>query len=301
MLKLSSPCAGAAGGGGGGRWRREGCGGRGQAAWGICSPAAGSVGGRRISSALAPCLALRKLSVATVTTRRDRERFSHRRGSAQSDRTGSSCSPKAESPRGWRRTGMCTGAARIVGMLHGALAVLTPSSVPAEWRPAVILAAIDCADEANQQVCASFGITGFPTLKVRRGWGEAPLPVPAFHPAFPRGPPLSCSMGLAALHQNIPFGTLQAASPRGRAAARDGNLCWQQLAGHHPSSWAPARPLSCVNTLALGTSHCKQSPSSTCRAGRAPQALPGQQDAQRASRASCHLLEKERRGGGMGF
>uniref|UniRef100_A0A8C6JRV5 Sulfhydryl oxidase n=1 Tax=Melopsittacus undulatus TaxID=13146 RepID=A0A8C6JRV5_MELUD len=36
-----------------------------------------------------------------------------------------------------------------------------------EWRPAVMLAAIDCADEANQQVCADFGITGFPTLKVR--------------------------------------------------------------------------------------------------------------------------------------
>lgn len=169
--------------------------------------------------------------------------------------------PQKQCPRGWRHMGMCTGAARIVGMLHGAVAMLTPSSVPAEWRPAVILAAIDCADEANQQVCASFGITGFPTLKVRRAWGEAPLPVPGFHPAFPCGPPLSCSMGLAArLHQNIPFGTLQAASPRGRAAARDGNLCWQQLAGHHPSSWAPARPLSCVNTLALGTSHCKQSP-----------------------------------------
>lgn len=30
-----------------------------------------------------------------------------------------------------------------------------------------MLAALDCADEANQQVCAEFGITGFPTLKVR--------------------------------------------------------------------------------------------------------------------------------------
>ncbi|KAI6064185.1 Sulfhydryl oxidase 1 [Aix galericulata] len=39
-----------------------------------------------------------------------------------------------------------------------------------EWRPAVILAAIDCADEANQQVCASFGITGFPTLKFFRAF-----------------------------------------------------------------------------------------------------------------------------------
>lgn len=30
-----------------------------------------------------------------------------------------------------------------------------------------MIAALDCADEANQQVCADFGITGFPTLKVR--------------------------------------------------------------------------------------------------------------------------------------
>lgn len=31
----------------------------------------------------------------------------------------------------------------------------------------MILAAIDCADEDNQQVCSDFGITGFPTMKVR--------------------------------------------------------------------------------------------------------------------------------------
>lgn len=39
-----------------------------------------------------------------------------------------------------------------------------------------MLAALDCADEANQQVCAEFGITGFPTLKVRcmgEGDGDA--------------------------------------------------------------------------------------------------------------------------------
>lgn len=47
------------------------------------------------------------------------------------------------------------------------MGVLTSSSVPIEWRPAVILAAIDCADEDNQQVCSDFGITGFPTMKVR--------------------------------------------------------------------------------------------------------------------------------------
>ncbi|XP_014798814.1 PREDICTED: sulfhydryl oxidase 1 [Calidris pugnax] len=41
-----------------------------------------------------------------------------------------------------------------------------------EWRPAVVLAAIDCADEANQQVCNDFGITGFPTLKFFRAFSK---------------------------------------------------------------------------------------------------------------------------------
>ncbi|NWX21662.1 QSOX1 oxidase, partial [Aegotheles bennettii] len=41
-----------------------------------------------------------------------------------------------------------------------------------EWRPAVMLAAVDCADEANQQVCADFGITGFPTLKFFRAFSK---------------------------------------------------------------------------------------------------------------------------------
>ncbi|XP_040465833.1 LOW QUALITY PROTEIN: sulfhydryl oxidase 1 [Falco naumanni] len=41
-----------------------------------------------------------------------------------------------------------------------------------EWRPAVMLAAIDCADEANQKVCADFGITGFPTLKFFRAFSK---------------------------------------------------------------------------------------------------------------------------------
>ncbi|OXB61189.1 hypothetical protein ASZ78_007175 [Callipepla squamata] len=41
-----------------------------------------------------------------------------------------------------------------------------------EWRPAVMLAALDCADEANQQVCADFGITGFPTLKFFRAFSK---------------------------------------------------------------------------------------------------------------------------------
>ncbi|XP_061681917.1 sulfhydryl oxidase 1 [Syngnathoides biaculeatus] len=34
-----------------------------------------------------------------------------------------------------------------------------------EWKPAVDLAAIDCADENNRKVCVSFGIRGYPTLK----------------------------------------------------------------------------------------------------------------------------------------
>ncbi|NXB08368.1 QSOX1 oxidase, partial [Cnemophilus loriae] len=43
-----------------------------------------------------------------------------------------------------------------------------------EWRPAVILAAIDCADEDNQQVCSDFGITGFPTMKFFRAFSKKP-------------------------------------------------------------------------------------------------------------------------------
>ncbi|XP_061538972.1 sulfhydryl oxidase 1 [Phycodurus eques] len=34
-----------------------------------------------------------------------------------------------------------------------------------EWKPAVDLAAIDCADENNRKVCITFGIRGYPTLK----------------------------------------------------------------------------------------------------------------------------------------
>ncbi|XP_051964877.1 sulfhydryl oxidase 1 [Xyrauchen texanus] len=34
-----------------------------------------------------------------------------------------------------------------------------------EWKPAVDLAAIDCASENNRRVCTSFGITGYPSLK----------------------------------------------------------------------------------------------------------------------------------------
>ncbi|XP_051525690.1 sulfhydryl oxidase 1-like [Myxocyprinus asiaticus] len=34
-----------------------------------------------------------------------------------------------------------------------------------EWKPAIDLAAIDCAKENNRKVCTSFGITGYPSLK----------------------------------------------------------------------------------------------------------------------------------------
>lgn len=77
------------------------------------------------------------------------------------------------------------------------------------------LAAIDCADEANQQVCSDFGITGFPTLKVRAVCAGH-FPVPWFPCALPFGLSLCCSIRLTALlHQNVPFGALQAgaASP----------------------------------------------------------------------------------------
>uniref|UniRef100_A0A3Q2XCR3 Sulfhydryl oxidase n=2 Tax=Hippocampus comes TaxID=109280 RepID=A0A3Q2XCR3_HIPCM len=41
-----------------------------------------------------------------------------------------------------------------------------------EWKPAVDLAAIDCADENNRKVCISFGIRGFPTLKFFHAYSQ---------------------------------------------------------------------------------------------------------------------------------
>ncbi|XP_077439816.1 sulfhydryl oxidase 1 [Vanacampus margaritifer] len=40
-----------------------------------------------------------------------------------------------------------------------------------EWKPAVDLAAIDCADEHNIKVCTGFGIRGFPTVKFFHAYG----------------------------------------------------------------------------------------------------------------------------------
>ncbi|XP_077188335.1 sulfhydryl oxidase 1 [Paroedura picta] len=34
-----------------------------------------------------------------------------------------------------------------------------------DWRPAVMLGVIDCADTTNQKICSEFKITGYPTLK----------------------------------------------------------------------------------------------------------------------------------------
>uniref|UniRef100_A0A7M4FVB4 Sulfhydryl oxidase n=1 Tax=Crocodylus porosus TaxID=8502 RepID=A0A7M4FVB4_CROPO len=38
-----------------------------------------------------------------------------------------------------------------------------------EWRPAVILGAVNCADESNKEVCRDFRITRYPTLKIAVG------------------------------------------------------------------------------------------------------------------------------------
>lgn len=35
-----------------------------------------------------------------------------------------------------------------------------------EWKPAVDLAAVDCAAEENRKVCTGFGIRAYPTIKV---------------------------------------------------------------------------------------------------------------------------------------
>lgn len=71
----------------------------------------------------------------------------------------------------------------------------------------MILAAIDCADEDNQQVCSDFGITGFPTMKVR-------LRVPGacwVSLCFALWPvPLLLNQTDRAIAPNTPLGALQA-------------------------------------------------------------------------------------------
>uniref|UniRef100_A0A7N5JHL1 Sulfhydryl oxidase n=1 Tax=Ailuropoda melanoleuca TaxID=9646 RepID=A0A7N5JHL1_AILME len=43
-----------------------------------------------------------------------------------------------------------------------------------DWRPAVNLAVIDCADMTNQKVCSKFGIAGYPTVKFFKAFATSP-------------------------------------------------------------------------------------------------------------------------------
>ncbi|XP_071343912.1 sulfhydryl oxidase 1 [Trachinotus anak] len=54
-----------------------------------------------------------------------------------------------------------------------------------EWKPAVELAAIDCAAEENRKVCSSYGIRGYPTLKFFHAYSTAESAGKAFRD-FPR-------------------------------------------------------------------------------------------------------------------
>lgn len=51
--------------------------------------------------------------------------------------------------------------------------------VISDWRPALNLAALDCAEETNSAVCRDFNIPGFPTVRVCdreravRAWGAS--------------------------------------------------------------------------------------------------------------------------------
>ncbi|XP_054645250.1 sulfhydryl oxidase 1 [Dunckerocampus dactyliophorus] len=54
-----------------------------------------------------------------------------------------------------------------------------------EWKPAVDLAAIDCADEESRKVCTGFGIRAYPTLKFFHAYGQNDSAGQAFK-GFPR-------------------------------------------------------------------------------------------------------------------
>ncbi|XP_042319500.1 sulfhydryl oxidase 1 [Sceloporus undulatus] len=43
-----------------------------------------------------------------------------------------------------------------------------------DWRPAVMLGVLDCAERSNQKICTEFGITGYPTLKFFRAFSRKP-------------------------------------------------------------------------------------------------------------------------------
>ncbi|CAI5776423.1 sulfhydryl oxidase 1 [Podarcis lilfordi] len=43
-----------------------------------------------------------------------------------------------------------------------------------DWRPAVTLGVLDCAEASNQKICSDFGITGYPTLKFFKAFSTKP-------------------------------------------------------------------------------------------------------------------------------
>uniref|UniRef100_A0A6J0TGW1 Sulfhydryl oxidase n=1 Tax=Pogona vitticeps TaxID=103695 RepID=A0A6J0TGW1_9SAUR len=43
-----------------------------------------------------------------------------------------------------------------------------------DWRPAVMLGVLDCAEKFNQKICSDFGITGYPTLKFFKAFSKKP-------------------------------------------------------------------------------------------------------------------------------
>ncbi|TMS20258.1 Sulfhydryl oxidase 1 [Larimichthys crocea] len=54
-----------------------------------------------------------------------------------------------------------------------------------EWKPAVDLAAVDCAAQQNIKLCSAFSITGYPTLKFFHAYSKADSKGEAYK-AFPR-------------------------------------------------------------------------------------------------------------------
>nr|BAE37202.1 unnamed protein product [Mus musculus] len=60
-----------------------------------------------------------------------------------------------------------------------------------DWRPALNLAVLDCAEETNSAVCREFNIAGFPTVRVYEGgatvewfWPSTQSSVPHFPGTF---------------------------------------------------------------------------------------------------------------------
>ncbi|XP_067085893.1 sulfhydryl oxidase 1 [Osmerus mordax] len=54
-----------------------------------------------------------------------------------------------------------------------------------EWKPAVDLGAIDCAEEQSRKICTNFGIKGYPTLKFFHAYGTSDSKGQSFR-GFPR-------------------------------------------------------------------------------------------------------------------